>query len=83
MEKKKDGVCRELGIVNSTIQTNWKNRTRIISAFEQNGSRIKRFRKPEQSDVDEALLKWFKQQRSGNVLVSDPLLMITWVLLRS
>jgi hypothetical protein len=27
------------------------NRTEFISAFEQNGSRIKRFRKPERSDV--------------------------------
>jgi hypothetical protein len=30
----------------------------------------KPFRKPERSDVDEALLKWFKQERSGNVPVS-------------
>ena len=27
----------------------------------RNGSRRKRFRKPERSDVDVALLKWFKQ----------------------
>ena len=27
------------------------NRTEVISAFEQNGSRIKQFRKPERSDV--------------------------------
>jgi predicted alpha-1,6-mannanase (GH76 family) len=33
-------------------------------------------RKPEWSDVDEALLKWFKQQRSDNVPVSGPLLMV-------
>ena len=77
------GVCRDFGIVNSTVQTNWKNRTRIISAFERNGSRIERFRKPQRSDVDEALLKWFKQQRSGNELASDPLLMITFVIISS
>jgi hypothetical protein len=41
-----------------------KNRTKIISAFEQNGSRIKQLRKPERSDVVEARLKWFKHQRS-------------------
>jgi hypothetical protein len=39
-----------------------------------------RFRKPEISDVDEALLKWFKQERSNNVPVSGPLLMITFVI---
>jgi len=35
-----------------------KTRTKF-SEFEENGSRIKRFWKPEGSDVAEALLKWF------------------------
>jgi len=39
-----------------------------------------RFRVPERNDVDEALLKWFKQQRSDNVPVSGPLLMVTFLL---
>jgi hypothetical protein len=51
----------EFGLINSIIQTIWKNRTKIISACEQNGSRRKRFRKPERRDVDVALLKWLKQ----------------------
>ena len=54
---------REFGIINSTIQTIRKNRTKINSALEQNGSRTKLFRRSEQSDVDEALLKWFKQEK--------------------
>jgi hypothetical protein len=74
--KKKADVCREFGLVNSTVQTIWKNRGKIVSSFEQNGSGIKRLRKPERNDVDEALLKWFKQQRSENVPVSGPLLMV-------
>jgi hypothetical protein len=57
--KKKADVSREFGFVNSTIQTICKNRSKLITAFKRNGSRIKRFRKPERSDVDEALLKWF------------------------
>jgi hypothetical protein len=32
------------------------NGTKIISVFEHNRSRIERFRTPERSDVDEALL---------------------------
>jgi hypothetical protein len=40
-------------------------------------SRIKRLLKPERSDVDEALLKWFKQQGSDNVPVSGPLVPIS------
>jgi hypothetical protein len=51
----------EFGLINSMIEMIWKNRTQIISGCEQNGSRRKRFRKPERSDVDVALLKWFKQ----------------------
>jgi hypothetical protein len=50
----------------------WKNRRKIIGAFEQNGPRIKRIRKPERSDVVEALLKRFQQERSDNVPVSGP-----------
>jgi len=60
-DRKKVDVCREFGVVNYTTHTIWKNRTKIIRAFEQNGSRLMRFRKTEQSDVDEALLKWLSQ----------------------
>jgi hypothetical protein len=61
------------------IQTIWKNRTDTVSAFEQNGSRIKRFRKPERSDVDETLLGAVALVRSDNVLASGPILLITAV----
>jgi len=69
----------ELSFVNRTIQRIWKTRIKIISAFQQNGLRIKRFRKPERSGIDEALDKWLKQQKSGNATVSGPLRMITSV----
>jgi hypothetical protein len=38
------------------------------------------FGKPERSDVDEALLERFQQERSENVQVSVSLLMLTFVL---
>jgi len=60
--------------------TTWNNRTKIVSALEQNGSRIKRLRTTEQSDVDGALREWFKEERSDSVLVSGPLLMGIFVL---
>jgi hypothetical protein len=69
-------LCWELGVVNSAIQTIWNNRTKIIIAYEQKESRIKVFRKPERSDVDE----WFKQERRYSVPMSGPLLMIIFVL---
>ena len=36
-------TCQEFGLVTSTIQTIWKNRTKVISACEQNGLRINDF----------------------------------------
>ena len=53
--KKRGNVCREFDLVNSKFQKIWKNRSNIIDAFEQNRKRTKRFRKPERTDVDEAL----------------------------
>ena len=50
-------ICWEFGLRNSTIQTVCKNRTKITSVFERNGSSIKSFRKPKGSNVNEALLK--------------------------
>jgi hypothetical protein len=69
-------LFQEFGLINFTIQIFLKNRTKIISVFEQTRAIIKQFRKPERSDIDEALLKWFKKRRS-NVPVSGPLLMVT------
>jgi hypothetical protein len=37
MEKQKVKVCREFGLVNSTIQKICKKITTIIGVFEQNG----------------------------------------------
>ena len=53
-----------------------KNRTEVISAFEQNGSRIKRFRKPERSDV---MKHCFSGLGKDAVPVSGPLLVVTFV----
>ena len=66
-------MCQEYRLVNSTILKIWEIRTKIIGAYEENGSRIQRLRKPEGSDVDEELLNWFKQEKSDTLPVSGPL----------
>jgi hypothetical protein len=43
MEKKKADLCQGFGLVNSTIQMIWKNRTKIISVFERKRLRINNF----------------------------------------
>jgi hypothetical protein len=70
-------VFQEFGLIYSTIHMIWKSNTKIISVFDQEGSRIKLFREPEQSDVMRSCLKWFKWERSDNVPVSGGLLRIT------
>jgi len=77
--KKIADVRHEFGLVNSTIQPVCKNRTKIISVFQKKRSRIKQFQKPKWRENDEALFKWFKQQKSANVPVSSPLLTIIFV----
>ena len=47
-----------------------------LSAGEQDEFKIKRFQKPEWSDIDEAL-KWFKKERSVSVVVGAPLPKVT------
>jgi len=73
-------VCQEYGLVNSTIQKIWKIRTKIVGVFEENGSRIKRLRKPKRIDVDEELLKWFKKEKSDTVPVSGLIFIKMFVL---
>jgi len=54
---RKADSCWEFYVINSAVQMMCKTRTKIISAFEQKGSRTKGYRKPERSNIDEALLK--------------------------
>jgi hypothetical protein len=41
--KEKADVCQEFGLVNCAVQMVWENISKVISGFEQNSSRIKRF----------------------------------------
>ena len=68
-EKKKAYVCREFGLVNSTIQKICKNGNKIIGAFEPSASIIKRFRKPERINVDKTLLKLFNPLAANDVYI--------------
>jgi len=43
MEKRKVTYFRNFGLVYSTLHMIWENNTKIISVFDQKGSRIKLF----------------------------------------
>lgn len=72
-EKNAD-LCKEYKVSHSTISTMWKNRDKILECFETKSLKIKKNRKPAHQDVENALLMWFKAQRSQNVSVSGRLL---------
>jgi hypothetical protein len=61
--REKKLTCRELGLLNSTIEIIWKFRSKICSTYEWNESRIKWFRKSEWSDVKEAVPKFLASQK--------------------
>jgi len=75
-QKKKVYKGSEFGLINSMIQTIWKNRTKIISAFEWNGSRIKRFQMPEKVASIRHQLSGVSKRQVTHIPVGGPLLMI-------
>lgn len=71
---KKANVCREFGLVNSTVCTIIKNKDKIMQNFLNGKGHVKKIRFCEKTDIDSALLAWFKQCRSANVPINGPLL---------
>ena len=61
-------MCRKFGLMNSTVRRIWEDRTKLLMRL--NGSRIKRFRKPERSDAVDVLLKLFQYDGSDSVRTS-------------
>ncbi|GBP27832.1 Tigger transposable element-derived protein 4 [Eumeta japonica] len=67
-------LCKQFGVSHSTISTMWKNRAKILECFESKSLKIKEDHNPTHQDIENALLVWFKAQRSQNVPISGPLL---------
>jgi len=59
--------------VSGILQTKRSEKIAKIVTADRN---LKRILRPERSDVNETLFKWFKQGRSDSVPVSGPLFMI-------
>ncbi|KRZ65938.1 hypothetical protein T10_1301 [Trichinella papuae] len=54
----------------------WKNRSALLDAHENGVTCAKRFRLCEKTDIDEALLQWFREQSQIRTLISEPILKI-------
>lgn len=67
-------LAKEYGVSHSTISTIWKEREKIETLFDCNFLKMKRARTTKHTKIEEALLKWFKYQRTNNVPISGPIL---------
>lgn len=73
--KTKSSIAKEFGIPLNTLSTYLKNRDTILSKLATCGGKSrKRARRPENPDVDERVLKWFKQSREEKVPLSGLLI---------
>ena len=74
--RKKSDVAREYDLSSSTMSTLIKNRPRIEQQYNMSKSdpTRKRIRTAALDDVEEALIKWFRDVRGKNLPVSGPLL---------
>ena len=74
---KKSVVARNLGIPLYTLSTWLKNREKIEEAVRQNliSGQRKRMRTGTFGDIEEALMKWFRNARKNNLPFNGPLLL--------
>ncbi|XP_028177561.1 tigger transposable element-derived protein 4-like [Ostrinia furnacalis] len=61
-------------VSHSTISTIWKERDKIQILYDKNFLKMKRARTTRHTKIEEALLKWFKYQRTNNVPINGPIL---------
>jgi transposase-like protein len=73
--KKKYQIAKDYGIAPNTLSSFLKNKDKILSNFSSgNVKDRKRAREPDNPEVDECVLKWFKQARDKAIPLSGPLL---------
>lgn len=71
--KKKKDIVTEFGVPTSSFSTILKNAYEIIQRrILRDNLGIKRKRNTEFPDIEECLIKWFKQCRDTNVSISGP-----------
>lgn len=67
-------LAKDYCVSHSTISTVWKNRDAIRKCFESENMQRKRMRSAQNSDIEQALLQWFKTQRNNNAIVTTSIL---------
>ena len=74
--EKQSAVYSRLSLPKTTVSTIWKNKEKFKRSFTSTESQVdcKRFRSSMNSDIDAALLEWFKQARNYNIPITAKLL---------
>lgn len=72
--KKKSEIAKDFGIPPNTLSTYLKNKDKILSSAEEVDKGRKRLREPEHPNLDNCVLKWFKQARDKKIPLSGPLI---------
>lgn len=74
--QKKSKIAAKYGIANSTLSTIIKNRNKIEAAYSVNQFEPtrKRMRTAKNEDVEVALLRWIKEARSQNIILTGAVL---------
>lgn len=70
-------VCKKYGISSSSVSTLVKNKDKIFSSFEENVIHAKKIRTCHLTDVDDALLQWFKIQRNAGLPIDGTILKVS------
>ena len=75
-QKSKTSIAKDFNVARSTISSIIKNKEKTLDAFESSSflPDRKRLRTTTYTDIEDALLLWFKQARSLNVSISGPIL---------
>ncbi|KRZ09249.1 CTD small phosphatase-like protein 2-B [Trichinella zimbabwensis] len=74
--KKNASICKQFGLSQSTVFTIWKNRSTLLDARENCVRSAKKFCLCEKTDIDEALLQWFRGKSQIRTPISGPILKI-------
>ncbi|KRZ13805.1 Tigger transposable element-derived protein 4 [Trichinella zimbabwensis] len=74
--EKNASICEQLGLSQSTVSTIWKNQSALLDAHENGVRSAKKFCFCEKTDIDEALLQWFRGQSQIRTPISGPILKI-------
>lgn len=72
-KRQKTEIAKQYGISQSTLSTIYKNKAKILDQFKHHNITLKRVRTSSIGEVEEAVLRWYRDACSKNISVSGPM----------